>query len=134
MERATPQGEISFPLSPVDANSFTGVAQSGLLAGSGGSPPTRVYYVRFEPTARTHWHTHSGTQILLVQEGVCLLQLEGEPLETHEAGAVVRIAPGIRHWHGASSEGAMVHVALNLDTEHTEWLDPVTDEVYGGER
>ena len=45
------------------------------------------------------------------------------------AGDTVSIAAGEKHWHGASPDTAMTHVAINLDAT-TEWLEPVTDEEY----
>jgi 4-carboxymuconolactone decarboxylase len=126
---------ISFPLRPADAATFTGEAATALLADSLGDAPTRIYHVRFAPRARTHWHAHSGTQILLVQEGRCRFQREGHPVEEHEAGTAIRIPPGERHWHGAAPGGMMTHVAINLDNERTDWTGPVTDaefEAFGG--
>ena len=38
------------------------------------------------------------------------------------------------HWHGATPNRLMVHLAINeRDAEHEVviWLDPVTDEEYG---
>ncbi len=123
---------VSFPLRRTDPSSFTGEAYSSLLADSAPERPTRVYYVRFAARARTYWHAHAGTQILLVQEGTCLLQREGGPIERHPQGSVVRIPPGKRHWHGADPDHAMVHVALNLESPHTDWLGAVSDTEYGG--
>jgi len=119
---------LSFELSPVDGRSFTGKAHSGLIAGSGGEAPTRIYWVRFEPGARTHWHRHSGTQILLIQEGRCLVQRDGGSIEVHPEGSTVRFSPGERHWHGAPPDAPMVHVAINLENADTEWQEPATGE------
>ena len=43
------------------------------------------------------------------------------------------IAPGEKHWHGASPNAAMVHIAMQeaLDGKHVTWLEHVTDEQYG---
>ena len=41
------------------------------------------------------------------------------------------IAPGERHWHGASADGRMVHVALNVDAS-TTWLEKVSEREYQG--
>jgi len=45
----------------------------------------------------------------------------------------VWIAPGEKHWHGASPTVAMIHYAMHeaLDGKHVEWLEKVTDEEYG---
>ena len=78
----------------------------------------------FEPGAATNWHTHSDVQILYVVEGRCAIQTWGGVVEVAEAGDVVRFAPGEKHWHGATADGPMTHVAINLG-ESTEWLEPV---------
>jgi len=122
--------DLCFPLAAADPASFTGPAHSALLAGAAGDAPTRVYYVRFQPGARTNWHRHTGTQILLVQEGWCRYQREGRPVEEHGPGSEIRIPPGVRHWHGAGPGGVMAHVAVNLENRSTEWEAPVSDEEY----
>ena len=55
------------------------------------SPDINVYRVTFQAGARTAWHTHTGPQLLLVVEGSCRLQKEGEPIQ-EVAGPVVRLA------------------------------------------
>lgn len=45
----------------------------------------------------------------------------------------VYFAPDERHWHGATSESHMVHMAINIATTTeggTDWQEPVTDEQY----
>ena len=46
-------------------------------------------------------------------------------------GDLVAIAPEERHWHGASPDGPMTHIAINLDAT-TSWFDPVSDDDYAG--
>jgi quercetin dioxygenase-like cupin family protein len=90
--------------------------------------------VRFEPKARTAWHTHPLGQTLHVVSGVGRVQLWGEPIREIRPGDTVWIAPGEKHWHGASPDTAMMHIALqeHLDGKHVEWLEHVTDEQYNG--
>ncbi|NNE43580.1 MAG: cupin domain-containing protein, partial [Gemmatimonadetes bacterium] len=38
---------------------------------------SKLYRVRFNAGARTHWHTHDGEQILIVVDGVCELAERG---------------------------------------------------------
>jgi hypothetical protein len=42
------------------------------------------------------------------------------------------IAPGIKHWHGASPTNGMSHVAIAwlLDGSAVQWLEQVSDEDY----
>jgi quercetin dioxygenase-like cupin family protein len=90
---------------------FTGVVWRD-AAPTGSSPDVAVNRVLFEPGARTHWHTHPEGQILYI------------------------ITPDEKHWHGATSDTYMVHMAINVATTTdggTDWLEPVTDQEYAGE-
>ena len=90
--------------------------------------------VTFEPGARTNWHTHPLGQILVVATGLGRVQRWGGPVEEVHPGDVVWFAPGEKHWHGAGPTGAMVHLAIQEaeDGKVVDWLEPVTDEQYGG--
>lgn len=119
------------PADPVDPANFIGAGTLVRMDRVCERPAVNAYRVRFEPRTRTNWHTHSGTQLLLVVEGTCRFQKEGEPVGEVGIGGIVSIAPGERHWHGAASDAPMTHVALNLDAT-TTWLEPVTDAEYDG--
>ena len=62
---------------------------------TGGSPVTLeqgksgIAYFRFPPGVRTKWHSHSGGQIILVEEGVGLHQVKGGPVMELRAGAQI---------------------------------------------
>ena len=47
-------------------------------------------------------------------------------------GDVVRFGPGEKHWHGASAETAMTHIAIqeSLDGKAVDWLEQVSDAHY----
>lgn len=117
---------------PVDPANFTGDATLARMDGVCSRPHVNAYRVTFQPKARTAWHTHSGPQLLLVVEGRCRLQKAGEPVQEIEAGGMVCIEPGERHWHGAAAGAPMTHVALNIDAS-TTWLAKVTDAEYRGD-
>ena len=68
-------------------------------------------YVTFEPRARTAWHSHPRGQLLIVTAGTGRVQQWGGPIEEIRAGDVVRIPAGQKHWHGASAQSAMTHLA-----------------------
>lgn len=123
--------EIRWPLSAADPDTFTGTAWSALLGSAADRAALRLFYVEFAPGARTHWHSHSGTQILLVQQGLCLVGRQGEGVERLGPGGVVSIAPGELHWHGAAPGEATAHFAINLANHETRWLGPVTDDEAG---
>ncbi|MEX2571825.1 MAG: cupin domain-containing protein [Gemmatimonadota bacterium] len=123
--------EITWELSRADARTFTGTAYTRQIGAADEQVPMKLYYVRFEPRARTFWHAHSGAQILVVCAGRCLYQREGEPVAELAAGESVRFEGGVRHWHGAGPDEAMEHIAVNLDPRETAWLDEVDEDEYG---
>jgi len=98
------------------------------------SSPARVSgaIVTFEPAARTAWHTHPLGQTLIVTSGLGRVQLAGGAIEEIRPGDVVWIEPGEKHWHGASADAAMTHIAIQeqLDGKAVEWMEHVTDEQY----
>jgi quercetin dioxygenase-like cupin family protein len=89
--------------------------------------------VTFEPGARTAWHTHPLGQTLLVLSGLGRVQRQGGPIEELRPGDIVWFPPGEKHWHGASPNCAMSHVAIAeaLDGKAVEWMEHVTDAEYG---
>ena len=98
--------------------------------------PARVAaaVVRFDPGARTAWHTHPLGQTLYVLSGCGRVQVWGEEIREIRAGDVVWFPPGEKHWHGAGPDTAMTHLALQeaQDGRAVDWLEHVTDEQYAG--
>ena len=98
--------------------------------------PSRVSgaLVRFEPGARTAWHTHPLGQTVIVTSGLGWAQREGGPIEDIRPGDVVWFPPGEKHWHGAAPTTAMSHIAVQerLDGKAVDWMEHVTDAQYGG--
>lgn len=90
--------------------------------------------VTFEPSARTLWHTHPKGQVLIVIEGEGLYQEKGKPAQLIKKGDVVNIPEDTEHWHGATANSEMAHIAITnfKDDEQVTWLEPVTDEEYNG--
>jgi quercetin dioxygenase-like cupin family protein len=105
-----------------DPQTFSGRARIKRMGGAGSAPAIKLYRVAFEPGARTHWHVHSGPQMLVIVDGLCLVQRWNGPVETAHPGDVVHIAPGEKHWHGAGPGAPATHIALNVDAE-TTWLE-----------
>jgi len=98
--------------------------------------PARVNgaLVTFEPGARTAWHTHPLGQTLLVMTGLGWVQRDGGAIEEIRPGDVVWFSPGEKHWHGASANTAMSHIAIQekLDGKNVDWMEKVSDKQYGG--
>jgi quercetin dioxygenase-like cupin family protein len=86
----------------------------------------------FAEGARTHWHTHPLGQTVIVTQGAGLYQLEGGTIQKMAVGDVVTFAPGVKHWHGASQNSAMTHLAIQeaIDGSAVVWLEPVSDTQY----
>ncbi|MEZ2129261.1 MULTISPECIES: cupin domain-containing protein [unclassified Sinorhizobium] len=124
----------SRPSVKAPAEYFTGMVRQDPLMEAPDPARVRAVSVTFEPGARTAWHSHPLGQTLIITSGKGLVQTwGGEPREVF-AGDVVWFAPGEKHWHGASPETAMSHIAIHeaLDGKAADWMEHVTDEQYGG--
>ena len=121
------------PPQPAPADHFTGSARvdSSFQAGA----PARISgaRVKFDPGARTAWHTHPLGQTLIVTAGTGRVQRWGDPVDEIRQGDVVWIPPGQKHWHGAAPNSSMTHIAVTeqLDGKTVEWMEKVSDAQYG---
>lgn len=88
--------------------------------------------VTFEPGARTRWHTHPAGQTIIITHGLGWVQREGGPVEEVKPGDVIFFEVGEKHWHGASPQIGMVHIAVTevSNGKAVDWLEPVSDEEY----
>lgn len=88
--------------------------------------------VTFEPGARTAWHVHPLGQTLIVTAGFGFVQSWGGRPEAIRPGDVVWCPPGEKHWHGATPNTAMTHIAIveRLDGKSADWMERVSDEEY----
>lgn len=86
-------------------------------------------YVTFSPGARTAWHTHPLGQTLVVTAGMGRVQRWGAAMEDIHPGDVVRIPPGVKHWHGAAPNSSMTHLAVQeqQNGKSVDWLEKVSD-------
>ena len=117
------------PVGPVDPATFIGQAMVQRLAHDETGVPVGVYRVTFSDGARTNWHKHSGPQWLFVVEGRVRVQAENAAVQDLESGDAVVIAPGERHWHGATPGSSGTHIAVNVNAA-TTWMEPVSDKQY----
>jgi quercetin dioxygenase-like cupin family protein len=115
------------------ADWFTGTVRIDPLFNPFDAARVQGAQVTFEPNARTAWHTHPFGQTLIVVSGLGRVQREGGPIEEIRPGDVVWFGPGEKHWHGASAETAMAHVALQevKDGKVVDWMEHMTDAQYG---
>jgi quercetin dioxygenase-like cupin family protein len=107
---------------------FTGVVNRAEVAKATDNS-VRMFQVRFQPKARTHWHTHSGEQVLIVVEGTCLVKSKGQTPVMLEEGEAIAIPANERHWHGATADSIGCHLALNNKLK-TTWFEEVSSEDY----
>jgi quercetin dioxygenase-like cupin family protein len=96
----------------------------------------RVNIVRFTPGARTAWHSHARGQTLHVTEGVGRIQARGGEVIEIRPGDTIYTPPGEWHWHGASPDDFMAHLAMweggasVIDEPESTWGEQVTDGEY----
>ena len=87
-----------------------------------------ILRLQFEPGARSHWHSHSRGQLLLVEEGLGRTQIQGESVREMSPGAPVYAGPNVVHWHGAAPDESMVQ--LTIHSGEVAWGDAVSDTEY----
>lgn len=89
--------------------------------------------VTFEPGCRNNWHKHPGGQILLCISGEGYYCERGGEIRKLHPGDIIRIAPDVEHWHGATADSSFSHLSIetNVSAGEAVWLEPVTDAQYG---
>lgn len=117
------------------ADWFTGdVHPTTILTGEEPSH-VRMASVHFAPGARSSWHTHPLGQYLHVEEGTAFVQERGSEVKTLKPGDTIYTGPNVEHWHGASPDSFMTHLAIwevpKASDPGIEWHEHVTDEEYG---
>lgn len=89
--------------------------------------------VRFDPGARTAWHTHPKGQTLYVLSGKGLVCRRGGTPQPILPGDTIWFDPDEEHWHGASPDVAMTHLAMQEADDAgsaATWLEQVSDADY----
>ena len=101
-----------------------------------GKCPVFLANATFEPGCRNNWHIHhaaaGGRQIPICTAGEGWYQEEGEEAVSLTPGAVITIAPEIKHRHGGKKDSWFSHIAVEVPGEgcRTEWCEPVVGDVY----
>ena len=112
---------------------FTGTVYLDALAAPTEDSRLSATSVHFTPGARTAWHRHPHGQTIYVIEGLGFAQRRGGPVEVIRPGDRVFFEPGEEHWHGATANRLMTHIAmLDVDEQgkNADWGPHVTDEEY----
>ena len=94
----------------------------------GGAAP-----VRPGPRRGAARHRHPKGQTLYVTDGIGYVARRGGEVQEIRPGDVVYIEPNEEHWHGATSDRFMAHVAIHEADDQGEtvtWLEHVTDDEY----
>lgn len=122
----------SNPSRLANAEWFTGRVWQDPIIEAPAPARVRALKVTFEPGARTAWHTHPLGQTLHVMTGVGLVGLRGEAPQVIRPGDTVWIPPGEEHWHGATPDQMMCHLAIQeaLDGQVADWLEHVSEADY----
>ena len=90
---------------------FEGTVRTQNLVAEGDATLLRVTAVTFEDGARNRLHRHTTDQVLVVTHGRGVVATEAEELHV-EAGDVVLIPAGERHWHGAEPGHTFTHLSI----------------------
>ena len=122
----------SVPAKKAPSEWFTGTVWQNPIVEAPEPARVRALTVAFDPGARTAWHTHPLGQTLHVISGIGLVTIRNQPPQIIEAGDNVWIPPGQEHWHGATADSSMAHIAIQeaLDGRVAVWLEKVSDEDY----
>jgi quercetin dioxygenase-like cupin family protein len=84
---------------------------------------------RFEPGARSAWHSHDNGQLLYVEQGRMRTQKKGQPVRELGVGESDYTGPKVVHWHGAVPSTHLIQVNVGFGGE-TRWMEKVTDAEY----
>ncbi len=120
------QGREPGSTSELRGSTFSGPVWADFVLNA--APDVLVNSVFFPPGSRTFWHRHGTGQVLIATHGRGHIQKRDGEGATLQAGDVVYIEPGEEHWHGATPDSFLLHIAISLG--ETEWLDEVVQDDY----
>ena len=134
---AQPVTDVEYNSPAVDSRTAPAARKAGAatlieLVKADSTFPFDMASATFAPGKRLDWHKDPNGQILVITDGTGYYQEKGKPKQIVRKGDVVKSGPGVEHWHGASSENGMTHLAITPASEGgTAWLQKVTDAEYG---
>jgi quercetin dioxygenase-like cupin family protein len=117
------------------ADWFTGDVYIDMIRNPSDQCDIGCAHVRFSPGARTAWHSHPKGQTLYITDGIGWVCCRGGDVVEVRPGDVVWIEPDEEHWHGATADRFMAHVAMQQadgEGRMVTWLRHVTEDEYGG--
>lgn len=123
----------SRPSTRANPDYFTGDVWMDPVIGAHAPSRLNALIVRFDPGARTAWHTHPFGQTIHILSGKGLICRRGESPQEILPGDTVFFDAGEEHWHGAGPDTAMTHIAMQEEDETgsaATWLEKVSDADY----
>jgi quercetin dioxygenase-like cupin family protein len=96
-----------------------------------GASDVRGFRFKYEAGARSYWHVHDTSLLLLIEQGRGRYQIKGQPLREFGPGEPVVLPANVAHWHGASPKEGLTWVGLSLGG-NVKWMEPVSEEEYLG--
>lgn len=122
-----PKGELS------SAKNHTGNIWLNELSAGDSTFDSSIAMATYGAGAKLDWHMHPGGQVLLITEGTGFYQESGKPVQTIHKGDVIKCAPGVEHWHGATPHDGFAYIAVTPTQKgKTVWLEPVSEQAYNG--
>jgi quercetin dioxygenase-like cupin family protein len=114
------------------ATNFTGVVTVTPLFAPNADCNAAGGQVEFTPGARSAWHTHPAGQTLVITAGTGWVQQEGGEKIVVKSGDVIYTPPDVKHWHGATADNSMTHIAITpvVNGKNVDWMEPVSDTEY----
>lgn len=77
------------------------------------STALRASLINFDKGAVNVFHVHEYDQILYVTAGEGIIATEAEEIRIRP-GDFVHISAGEKHWHGATPDSSMSHIAISI--------------------
>ena len=102
------------------AKEFEGEVTLQRIVTAEDSSQVELLAVWFSAGARTRAHTHDVDQVLQIMEGHGIVADEYE-MRVVSAGDVVTVPAHAWHWHGATSDSAMMHISIRKQGSKTDW-------------
>jgi hypothetical protein len=81
---------------------------------------------------RAYWHCHTGGQILMIDEGVGMVQQRGARARILRRGETEYAGPGVEHWHGATEDSSAHYFQTATVGSVTLWMEEVGRDDYLG--
>jgi quercetin dioxygenase-like cupin family protein len=103
---------------PENRDIFTGPVSSQPLVTESMSDRVILNLVQFSAGGRTKWHRHSFEQGLVIVAGRGIVASE-DAEHIVVPGDVVYVTANEKHWHGATEQTSMAHIAINQPGDTT---------------